>query len=287
MGRPMATNLLEAGHEVVVYNRSDAPVKQLVDRGARAGSGPGDVATQCEIAITCLPGPAEVESVVLGEGGILESAPQGLLFIDMSTVPPATAVAVADAAAERSIQTLDAPVSGGEQGAIDGTLSIMVGGPREAFDRALPVFEVMGRTVAWVGDVGAGQTVKAANQMLVAGTIQLVSEALTLIELSGVDPEPAVQVLAGGLAGNRILDGKAAGMLARQFQPGFRVDLHAKDLGIALGTAAEVGVFAPVTALVAQQMAALQNLGRGSLDHTALMTLVQDLSRQADSGNED
>jgi 2-hydroxy-3-oxopropionate reductase len=278
MGRPMAANLLAAGHELIVHNRSPEAVQQLVAKGAKAASGPAEAAAGAEVVILVLPDSPDVEQVALGEGGVLSAAAAGTLLIDMSTVKPDTAKLVAEAAEARRVRFLDAPVSGGEQGAIEASLSVMVGGDPDDFERARPILEALGTTVVHVGPTGSGQTVKAANQLIVAGTIELVSEAIVLLEAYGVDMEPAIRVLAGGLAGNRILERKASGMLAHDFQPGFRIDLHHKDLGITLAAAREAGVAVPVTALVAQMLVALRGLGRGSLDHSAILTLIEDLS---------
>jgi 2-hydroxy-3-oxopropionate reductase len=225
-----------------------------------------------------LPDSPDVLQVALGEGGVVENARPGLLYIDMSTVKPSTAQQVAEAGKDRGVRVLDAPVSGGEQGAIEGTLSIMVGGDTADFEAARPVLEVVGRTIAHVGPHGAGQTVKAANQLLVAGIIELVGEALTLLSASGVDLDASIRVLSGGLAGNRILEQKAAKMLAHDFKPGFRVDLHLKDLAIVLATARDVGVALPVTGIVDQLMGAVRAQGGGSLDHGALLSVVEGLS---------
>jgi 2-hydroxy-3-oxopropionate reductase len=230
------------------------------------------------VVITMLPDSPDVEQVVLGEDGVLEAARDGLLLIDTSTIRPDTARLVAEAAQARGVRFLDAPVSGGEVGAKEATLSVMVGGAAEDFDAALPVLELLGRTIVHVGPVGSGQTVKAANQLVVAGVIELVSEAIVLLEAYGVEMEPAIKVLAGGLAGNQILERKAAGMLARKFDPGFRIDLHHKDMQIIQAAARDAGVAIPVTALVAQMLVSLRSLGRGSLDHSAILTLVEDLS---------
>jgi 2-hydroxy-3-oxopropionate reductase len=278
MGAPMAANLVKAGFQVTGYNRSRPAVDRLVAAGGGAASSVAEAVAEAEVVITMLPDSPDVEQVVLGPGGVLESAAPGTLYIDMSTVRPQTAVAVAEALADKRIRALDAPVSGGEQGAVEGVLSIMVGGEPDAFAAAEPVFAPLGSTVVHVGPAGSGQTVKAANQLLVAGTIELVAEVIVLLEASGVDPEAGLRVLAGGLAGNRILDRKAAGMLAREFAPGFRVDLHHKDLGIGLAVARDAGVVVPLGALVAQLMAAVRAQGNGSLDHTALLTLVEQLS---------
>jgi 2-hydroxy-3-oxopropionate reductase len=284
MGRPMVANLLEAGHEVIVHSRSPGPVEAVSALGAAAASGPADVARRCEIVLTALPDSAAVEQVVLGEDGVFSAARPGLLFIDTSTVAPETARLIDTQAREAGVQALDAPVSGGEGGAIDGTLAIMVGGAEDSFEAARPVLAALGKTIVHVGPAGAGQTVKAANQMIVAGIISLVAEAIVLLERCGVDPGVAVPVLAGGLAGNRILDTRARDMIARRFEPGGRVALHHKDLGIALATARAAGVVTPLTAVTGQLFTALQALGREGLDHTAVLSLIDDLSGNREDG---
>ena len=278
MGRPMAVNLLRAGHELVVHNRHSPPVEALVAQGAKAASGPAEVAAGSEVVITMLPDSPDVEEVVLGPDGVLSAAPPGLLYVDMSTIKPETSRRIAEAAAAKQVRTLDAPVSGGEQGAIDGTLSIMVGGAAADVEAARPVLDAVGKTVVHVGPAGAGQTVKAANQLIVAGTIELVAEAIVFLEAHGVDTAAAVRVLAGGMAGNAILERKAAGMLRREFVPGFRLELHHKDLGIVQAAAREAGVVTPLGAAVSQLVAALVAQGDGGLDHSALLKLVQELS---------
>ena len=278
MGRPMAEHLVRAGHQVTVHNRSQGPVRALVEAGAKAASSAAEAADGAEVVITMVPDSPDVEAVVLGEHGVLETARRGLLLIDMSTIRPDTARTVAEAAAARGVRFLDAPVSGGEAGAVEATLSIMVGGSAEDFQAARPLLETLGRTIVHVGPVGAGQTVKAANQLIVAGVIELVSEAIVLLEAHEVEMGPAVEVLAGGLAGNQVLERKAAGMLARRFDPGFRIDLHHKDLQIVQAAARDAGVAVPVTALVAQMLVSLRSLGRGGLDHGAILTLIEDLS---------
>ena len=225
-----------------------------------------------------LPDSPDVESVARGEDGVFANAKPGLLYIDCSTIRPDVAARLAAEGTKRGIGVVDAPVSGGEQGAIDASLSIMVGGSPEDFASARPVLEAMGKTVVHVGPAGSGQTVKAANQLIVAGTIQLVAEAIVFLEAYGVDMEAAIEVLAGGLAGNAILGRKAAGMLARRFDPGFRIDLHHKDLGIVQAAAREAGVVIPVGALVSQLVASLRAQGHGGLDHSALLLLVEQLS---------
>ena len=278
MGRPMAEHLVRAGHEVTVHNRSQGPVRALVEAGAKAAASAAEAADGADVVITMVPDSPDVEAVVLGEQGVLETAAEGLLLIDMSTIRPDTARTVAEAAAARGVRFLDAPVSGGQAGAEEATLSIMAGGAAEDFEAARPVLESLGRTIVHVGPVGSGQTVKAANQLIVAGVIELVSEAIVLLEAHQVDMGPAVEVLAGGLAGNQILERKAAGMLARRFDPGFRIDLHHKDMQIIQAAARDAGVAVPVTALVAQMLVSLRSLGRGGLDHSAILTLIEDLS---------
>ena len=278
MGRPMAEHLVRAGHEVTVHNRSQGPVRALAEAGAKAATSAAEAAGGAEVVITMVPDTPDVEAVVLGDRGVLEGARPGLLLIDMSTIRPDTAREVAEAAAARGVRFLDAPVSGGQAGAVEATLSIMVGGSAEDFQAARPLLETLGRTIVHVGPVGAGQTVKAANQLIVAGVIELVSEAIVLLEAHEVEMRPAVEVLAGGLAGNQVLERKAAGMLARRFDPGFRIDLHHKDLQIVQAAARDAGVAVPVTALVAQMLVSLRSLGRGGLDHGAILTLIEDLS---------
>jgi 2-hydroxy-3-oxopropionate reductase len=282
MGGPMAANLLAAGHTVLGHDTQQAAAERLVTAGGKYVDSVA-AATAADVVITMLPDSPQVEEVVLGPGGVLEHADPGLLLIDMSTIRPDTSVAVAAAAASRGVRALDAPVSGGEKGAIDGVLSIMVGGAAEAFEAARPVFDVLGKTVVHVGPSGAGQTVKAANQLVVGGIYALVAEAIVLLEASGVDPGPALDVLAGGLAGSRILELKRKSMVAREFAPGFRIDLHHKDMGIAIAAAREAGVALPMTGLTAQLIAAARAQGHGSLDHSVLLKVLENVSGKADS----
>jgi 2-hydroxy-3-oxopropionate reductase len=241
-----------------------------------------DATRGADAVLTMLPDSPDVAEVVLGRDGVLAHAAPGTLLIDLSTIRPQVAVSVADAAAKQGIDTLDAPVSGGEQGAIEGVLSIMVGGPAGALDRARPVLEHLGTTIVHVGPAGSGQLVKAANQLVVAGTIELVAEAIVLLEANGVDPAAGLRVLGGGLAGSTVLDRKGQAMLDRRFTPGFRVDLHHKDLGIMLDAARSSGTIVPLGALVAQLMAALRAQGDGGLDHGALLLGVQRLAGRTD-----
>jgi 2-hydroxy-3-oxopropionate reductase len=282
MGGPMAANLVAAGHTVLGHDTQQAAAERLVTAGGKYVDSVA-AATAGDMVITMLPDSPQVEEVVLGPGGVLEHAEPGLLLIDMSTIRPDTSVAVAAAAASRGVRALDAPVSGGEKGAIDGILSIMVGGDAEAFEAARPVFDVLGKTVVHVGPSGAGQTVKAANQLVVGGIYALVAEAIVLLEASGVDPGRGLDVLAGGLAGSRILELKRTSMVAREFAPGFRIDLHHKDMGIALAAAREAGVALPMTGLTAQLIAAARAQGHGSLDHSALLKVLENVSGKAAS----
>jgi 2-hydroxy-3-oxopropionate reductase len=278
MGAAMARNLLEGGHELVAYNRTKAKAEALAEHGAEVAGSAGEVAEACGVVITILPGPPEVREVVAGEGGLLESAHEGALIVDMSTSSPALARELHRAAKEKGVGTLDAPVSGGDVGAIDGTLSIMVGGEVDDFERARPLFEVMGETVVHVGGAGAGQTVKACNQVVVALVIEAVSEALVLGSKAGVAPERLVEVLSGGLAASKVLHIKGEKLLSRDFAPGGKVEYHRKDLGIALAAGREHGAALPVTALVDQIFGALVTKGRGGWDHSALITLIEEWS---------
>jgi 2-hydroxy-3-oxopropionate reductase len=276
MGKPMAKNLIEAGYDLVVYNRTREKAEEL--EGARVAKNPKEVAEQSDIIITMLPDSPQVEEVLAGEDGVIEGLKEGALVVDMSTISPVVTEELARNVEEKGASMLDAPVSGGDVGAIDGTLSIMVGGGEEDFERALPLFEVMGKTVTHVGPVGTGQVVKAANQIVVALTIEAVSEALVLGSKGGVPPEKILDVLGGGLAGNKVMEVKREKMLEHSFAPGFRVELHHKDLGIALAAGREYGVTLPVTAVVDQMLETLKMTGKGDQDHSALLTLIEESS---------
>jgi 2-hydroxy-3-oxopropionate reductase len=278
MGSHMAANLVRAGHAVTGYDVVPAAVDRLAQAGGKPAADIAGAVNGAEVVITMLPDSPQVAEVVLGPNGVLAAVEPGVLLIDMSSIAPETSREVAAVGAERGVRVLDAPVSGGEQGAIKASLSIMAGGEAADFEAARPVFEDLGRTIVHVGGHGAGQTVKAANQLMVAGIIGLVSEAIVLLEASGVDGERGLEVLAGGLAGNRILDLKSTTMLARQFEPGFRIDLHHKDMGIALASARSAGVALPLTGVVAQLVAAARAQGHGSLDHSAVLKVVESLS---------
>lgn len=281
MGLPMARHLVAAGHDVCGFDRNGDAVAALVAAGGRAGSGIADIAKGADVVITMVPDSPQVQEVVLGDGGLLEHAAEGLRYIDMSSIRPDVSVEVATACRAGGVCPLDAPVSGGQKGAVDATLSIMVGGDSADFEAALPLLEVLGKTVVHLGPSGSGQTVKAANQLIVGGTFELVAEAIIFLDAYGVDTEAALAVLAGGLAGSRILDIKGESMLARQFEPGFRIDLHHKDMGIVTAAAREAGVAIPVGALVAQLIASARACGDGGLDYSALLRSVERMSGRA------
>ena len=274
MGKPMARNLLKAGYPLIVHNRSQAAVAELAAEGATKAGSPKEVAEQSDVIITMLPDSPDVELVVFGENGISGAVRTGVLFIDMSTIAPATARKVRSALLEKGAESLDAPVSGGEVGATEGTLSIMVGGSEAAFQSAVPIFEVLGQNIVHIGAAGAGQVTKACNQIVVGLTIQAVAEALTLAKKAGVDPAKVRDALLGGFAQSRILDVHGKRMIEQTFQPGFTVKLHRKDLGIALQTGQEASLPLMTTSLVAELMNALIAQDKGELDHSALALLV-------------
>jgi 2-hydroxy-3-oxopropionate reductase len=278
MGGPMARHLVAAGHRVIGYNRSRGPVERLVDDGGTGAGSVAEAVRDAEVIITMVPDSPDVEGLALGESGIYANAPQRSIHIDMSSIRPDVAVRMADAGQAAGIRVMDAPVSGGETGAIEGTLSIMVGANPADFDEVKPILDPMGTTVILVGPPGSGQTVKAANQLIVAGTLELVAEAIVFLRAYGVDTEAAVEVLSGGLAGSRILERKAGNMLAGNFQPGFRIDLHHKDMGIVTTAARERDVAIPLGALTAQLVGAVRAQGDGNLDHSALLRGVERLS---------
>jgi 2-hydroxy-3-oxopropionate reductase len=278
MGRPMAVNLVKAGYDVVGYNRGPGPVAALEAAGGRGATSVAEAVRGADVVITMLPDSPDVQQVALGEDGIYATARPGTLHVDASTIRPDVARQLAEAGREHGIRVVDAPVSGGERGAVEATLSIMVGGDPADVEDARPILETLGRTVVHVGPHGAGQTVKAANQLIVAGTIGLVAEAIVFLEAHGVDMLPAIKVLEGGLAGNAILERKATAMLDRDFTPGFRIALHHKDLGIVTEAARQAGVVIPLGSVAAQLMASMQAQGYGGLDHSALLKLVEHLS---------
>jgi 2-hydroxy-3-oxopropionate reductase len=279
MGKPMARNLMAAGHDLVVFSRTRADVDELAGEGATAASSPREVAERAAVTILVLPDSPQVREVLTGEDGVLAGAREGALVVDMSTISPVVTRELAAEAAERGIGYVDAPVSGGDVGAREGTLSIMAGGSEEDVARARPLFEALGRTIVHVGPVGSGQVVKACNQVVVALTIEAVSEALVLGSKAGVDPAVIIEALSGGLAANRVMEMRGRNFLEHDFTPGFRVDLHHKDLGIALASAREYGVALPSTAAVNEMLQALRARGLGDRDHSALLTYVEELAQ--------
>jgi 2-hydroxy-3-oxopropionate reductase len=278
MGKPMARNLIKEGYSLVVHNRSRGPVEELASEGATPASSPKEVAEHSDLVITMLPDSPDVDQVVTGPAGVVEGVRPGMLFVDMSTIAPATTREIYKILKDKGVESLDAPVSGGEVGAKEGTLSIMVGGTEGAFKRALPVFQVVGQNVVHIGGPGAGQITKACNQIVVALTIQAVGEAMTLAKKAGVDPAKVREALLGGFAQSRILDVHGKRVLDRNFQPGFKLKLHRKDLGIALQTARELSLPLFTTAQVAQSMDALLAMDKGELDHSALILLLEQLA---------
>ncbi|MGH8960133.1 MAG: 2-hydroxy-3-oxopropionate reductase [Jatrophihabitantaceae bacterium] len=278
MGGPMAANLVKAGFDVVGYNRSPGKVDRLVEQGGRGAASVADAVKDVDVVVTMVPDSPDVRAVLTGEDGVFANARKGALVIDCSTIRPDVAAELAAEGKQQGFRVLDAPVSGGEQGAIDAVLSIMVGGEPDDVAAARDVLDAVGRTVVHVGPAGSGQTVKAANQLMVAGNIELLAEAIVFLEAYGVDTEAALAVLGGGLAGSTVLDRKGAAMLARSFTPGFRIELHDKDLGILTAAARDAGVVIPLGSAVAQLVASLKAQGDGGLDHSALLKLVEQLS---------
>lgn len=274
----MSTHLARAGFDVAGFNRTPEKAAPLVEAGGKAAASIAEAVSGADVIALMLPDTPDVVTVLTEPGGVFENARPGSLVIDFSTIRPDTTVELASQAAERGLRILDAPVSGGEAGAKAATLSIMVGGEPEVFAEARPVFDAVGKTIVLVGPHGAGQTVKAANQLIVAGNIELVAEALVFLEAHGVDTSAAFDVLAGGLAGSRVLDQKRSNMLDRSFAPGFRIDLHHKDMGIVVAAAREAGVIIPLGAVAAQLMASARAAGDGNLDHSALLRIVERLS---------
>ena len=278
MGRPMAKHLLAAGYALVVYDIVQPAVAELKAAGAATAASPKEVAQRSQVLITMLPDSPDVEAVALGPGGIIEAATAGTLYADMSSIAPSTAVKVAKALGEKGVRCLDAPVSGGEVGAINATLSIMVGGDAAAFDELKPIFECLGKTITLCGANGAGQIVKACNQIQVALNILGMAEALVLGSKAGVDPAIIQKVLSGGYAQSRVSDVRGPKVIQGDFKPGFKGKLHFKDLNIIMKTSAEVGVSLPVTSVVYSLFSALIASGQGDLDHTAVITVLEKLA---------
>ena len=278
MGKPMAKNLLKAGYKLVVYDINKQPVKELVEAGAEEGLSSKDVAERTDIIITMLPNSPHVKEVILGENGVLEGARQGQIIVDMSSIAPLVSMEVAAKAKEKGVEMLDAPVSGGEPKAIDGTLSIMVGGSQEVFDKVKDILLCMGSSAVLVGDIGSGNITKLANQIIVALNIAAMSEAFVLATKAGVDPERVYQAIRGGLAGSTVLDAKAPMVMERNFKPGFRIELHIKDLMNALETAHEIGVPTFLTSQVMEIMQALKVDGKEKNDHCGIIQFYEKLA---------
>jgi 2-hydroxy-3-oxopropionate reductase len=278
MGRPMARNLLKAGYALVVHSRSRGPVEEIVKAGATAAASSKDVAAQCDVLITMLPNSPEVEQVVLGAGGVIEGARRGMILVDMSTISPIVSKKVGKALAAKGVEMLDAPVSGGEKGAVDGALSIMVGGDKAVFDKVLPIFQAMGKTITLLGPLGFGGFTKLANQIIVAVNLTALAEALTLGKKAGLDRELLLTALGGGLANSKCLEQKKANYVSNTYNPGFKIDLHYKDIGLIMESARALGVPLPATAVVQELFSALRVKGKGGLDHSAVITMLEDLA---------
>ncbi len=278
MGKPMARNLLKAGYELTVYDIVGEAVEEVVGDGAAPASSSREVAASTDKIITMLPDSADSEKVILGPDGVLEGASAGKTIIDMSSIAPLVSQRIAAECAGKGVEMLDAPVSGGEPGAINATLAIMVGGKQKIFDQNVELLNVMGGNVVLTGDIGAGGVTKLANQIIVAANIEALSEALVLATKAGVDPERVFNAIRGGLAGSNVMEAKAPMMLSRNFRAGFRVRLHQKDLRNVLQTAQELNIPLPVTALVQQMLGALVNDGEQESDHSALLKFVEDLA---------
>ncbi|WP_371377534.1 2-hydroxy-3-oxopropionate reductase [Sporomusa aerivorans] len=279
MGKPMSKNLLKAGYELVVSDINQAAVAELVAAGAKAAATPKEVAAQVELVITMLPNSPHVRTVVLGENGVIEGAKPGTIVADMSSIAPLASREICAKLAEKGIEMMDAPVSGGEPKAIDGTISVMVGGRKEVFDKCYDVLKAMAGSVVYTGEVGAGNITKLANQIVVALNIAAVSEALVLASKAGVEPEAVYQAIRGGLAGSTVLDAKAPMMMDRNFKPGFRINLHIKDLSNVLETSHEVGVPLPLTSAVMEMMQALKVDGLEMEDHSSLVKYYEKLAK--------
>ena len=278
MGKPMAKNLLGAGHEIVAYDIVKECLDTVVGYGASAAESSADVASKCDVIIMMLPNSPHCKAAIMGDGGVLEGARKGTLIIDMSSIAPTASQEIALACAEKGVRMIDAPVSGGEPKAIEGTLSIMVGGEKADFDEAYDILKVMGTSVVHCGAIGAGNTTKVANQVVVALNIAAVSEAFMLASRAGVDPKTVFEAIRGGLAGSTVMESKIPMILDRNFAPGFRIDLHIKDLTNALDTAHETGSPLPLTALVLEMMQTLFHDGCGQDDHSALAKYYEKIS---------
>jgi 2-hydroxy-3-oxopropionate reductase len=279
MGKPMAQNLLKAGYELTVYDIASGRVEELVKAGAHRGSSGKDVAARSEVVITMLPNSPHVREAVLGPNGVLDGAKRGTILVDMSSIAPLASQEIAAKAREKGVAMLDAPVSGGEPKAIAGTLAIMVGGPQETFEQVKDILAKMGSSVTRVGEIGSGNVTKLANQIIVALNIAAMSEAMVLATKAGVDPEKVFQAIRGGLAGSAVLDAKMPLALKGNFKPGFRIELHIKDLANALDTAHELGVPVPLSSMVMEIMQALKTDGKAANDHGGLIQFYEQLAK--------
>jgi 2-hydroxy-3-oxopropionate reductase len=280
MGKPMAKNLLKAGYELVVYDLVAAPVQELVDAGAKAGSSPKEVAAQGEVIVTMLPNSPHVKEAVLGKNGVIEGARKGSIVVDMSSIAPLAAQEVAVELARKGVEMLDAPVSGGEPKAVDGTLAIMVGGKAEIFEKVKPILLKMGASAVLCGEIGSGNVTKLANQIIVALNIAAMSEALVLAAKAGVDPGKVFDAIKGGLAGSTVLNAKAPMVLKGNYKPGFRIELHIKDLQNALDTAHAIGVPIPLTGTIMEIMQALRVDGKQKDDHGGVIQFYEKMAGQ-------
>ena len=281
MGKPMAKNLIKAGFELQVHSRSNGPVKELVALGAKETGTPAECAKNMDAVVTMLPDGPDSESVILGENGVLDSAKKGAIIIDMSSIAPAISQKIAKSCETTEAEFLDAPVSGGEPGAIEGTLAIMVGGKQSVFDSSQSIFESVGSSYVLCGDYGAGNTTKLANQIIVATNIAAVGEALVLAKKAGLEPQKVFDAIKGGLAGSNVLNAKGPMMISGNFNPGFRIKLHHKDIRNSMLTGSDLGVSLPVTSLVQQIIVSLVNEGKGELDHSAIANFVEKINDQS------
>jgi 2-hydroxy-3-oxopropionate reductase len=278
MGKPIARNIMRAGFPLVVHNRSHSAVDELVKEGAVQAKNPAEVAKLVDIIFTNLPDSPDVEKMALGKGGVIDGAHEGLIFIDNSTIKPAMARRIADELGKVSVSCLDAPVSGGDIGAQNGTLAIMVGGPEKAFEKVLPIFQIMGKSITHVGESGAGQIAKAANQIMVAAQMVAMSELLILAQKAGADPEKVVAAIRGGAAQCWALDNKPQRLFIGQRNPGFKAYMQAKDLNIVMDTAREYGITLPLTATTTQLYGAMLEMGMRDLDNSAVIGIIEKLS---------
>ena len=278
MGKPMSKNLLKAGYELLVFNRSSAAVEELVAAGANAAGSPSEVAEKCSIIFTMLPNSPQVRQVLLGEKGVIEKAGPGTVVIDTSSIAPLAAREIAAALAEKGIEMLDAPVSGGQAGAVKAALSIMVGGKKVIFDKCVPLFSAIGNSVTWIGEIGAGNVAKLVNQSIVAANIAAIAEGMTLAMQAGVDPDVVFQAIRDGSAASRMMEAKTPLMLQGKFDPGFRLNLHIKDLGNVLETGHEVGAPMPLSAQVMEMMQNLKAQGLGDCDNSVLVKYYEKLA---------